>query len=362
MTATVIPGGPRVPAELVTDAGVNVEQDAVLIVPATRAIDFEGAGVTVANDGGVAVVTISGGAGGTVQTNSTLTGDGSGGDLLGINPGHVSVVADGTTIAGDGQTGTPLHTVDGGTGVVVDGTTIGGTGKTGSPLHTIGGGGSGVNVEQGGTPIVSGATTLDFTGATVTDEGGGVASIAITGGGVNVLNFDSTVVSAASGIRFLGTPVTVTVDGGDPTIADVTVTVPGTANFQIDATAGGSDGWNPGQCVWINPALHRVSGSINNDTEQDAQVVGIITQNQVGTTVHVCVGGPLTLTAPQWSGVIAEGGNLVEGIYYLADSSAGTGFITAIKPASSGSFITVVGYAVSTTTLVVRPEAAVLIP
>jgi len=47
------------------------------------------------------------------------------------------------------------------------------------------GGGGAIDVEDEGSPVVSGATTLNFTGAgvTVTDSGGGVVQINIPGGG-----------------------------------------------------------------------------------------------------------------------------------------------------------------------------------
>lgn len=80
----------------------------------------------------------------TVDTNSTLTGNGSSGSPLGVDitviagdlAGDVAVAVDGTTIAGNGKTGTPLHTVAGGTAVVTDGT-LTGNGTTGSPLHAV---------------------------------------------------------------------------------------------------------------------------------------------------------------------------------------------------------------------------------
>ena len=185
-----------------------------------------------------------------------------------------------------------------------------------------------------------------------------------------MLNADSTVVADASGIRFLGAPVTVTVDGGDPTIADVTVTVPSAASFTVTLPADVSSGFVAGQVGYQNPALsHRFTPSICNDLEIDAQVLGMCTQDQVGATQVVCVGGVVTLTAVQWTAAIAEGGPLVEGIYYLADGTGGTpGLITAIKPTTSGFFRTVVGYAmrlngdVNTLDFVVRPQAAELIP
>lgn len=206
--------------------------------------------------------------------------------------------------------------------VVADGTSITGTGTIADPLVAVGGG----------------------------------------GGGVNVLDSDSIVVAGATGIRFTGTPVTVTVDGGDPQIGVVNVTVPSTSNFIIIGTADVGS-FEAGQCGHIDSATGKFSGSINNDVENTAQVAGITSQNQSGTVVHFCVGGPLTLTAPQWADVIAEGGPLVPGIYYLADSNASqVGSITAIKPVTTGSFVTVVGYAVTALTFVVRPEAAVVVP
>ena len=216
MTATVIPGGPRVPAELVTDAGVNVEENAALVIPAARTIDFEGAGVTVQNVQNVAVVTISGGGsgiaideggspvvpvattvdfegagvvvthpstnratvtiagagGGGVHTNGTLTGDGSSGTPLGVVAASldntVTVAVDGTTVAGNG-TNTPLHTVDGGTGVVTD-ATLTGNGKTGNPLHVVGGGGSSnLTIYRPPTPANGGTVALHADALNVVD-------------------------------------------------------------------------------------------------------------------------------------------------------------------------------------------------
>lgn len=61
MSGSIIAGGPRVPAELVTDAGVSVESHGDLVIASARTIDFEGDGVSVVVAAGVAVVTIGGG-------------------------------------------------------------------------------------------------------------------------------------------------------------------------------------------------------------------------------------------------------------------------------------------------------------
>lgn len=295
MTAQIIPGGPRVPAELVTDAGVNVELDSALIIPATRTIDFQGAGVSVAADAGVAVVTISGGGsgiaideggtpvvtlatvinfsgsgvavtdsgggvahvsiaggggGGTVFTNGTLNGDGSSGDPLGVNSASlnhtVTVAVDGTTVAGNG-TSTALHTVDGGTGVSADGTTITGTGKTGAPLHTVDGG-TGVSVD--GTTItgtgktgsalhtVDGGTGIAVDGTSITGTGKTGVPIHTVAGGTAIVPDGTSI--AGTGVT--GTPIH-TIAGGTAVAVDgVTITGTGLTGSPLTASGGGAGG------------------------------------------------------------------------------------------------------------------------
>jgi hypothetical protein len=71
------------------------------------------------------------------------------------------------------------------------------------------GGGSGVDVEDEGTPVVT-ATTLNFTGAgvTATDAGGGVAEVNIPGGGSGgmVLIAETLLAAPASAITFSSIP------------------------------------------------------------------------------------------------------------------------------------------------------------
>lgn len=185
-------------------------------------------------------------------------------------------------------------------------------------------------------------------------------------GSLDVRANDSTIVSGASSIQFIGTNIHVVVDGSDAGMANVTVDeAAGSANSQISLPAGLGDGWFPGQCCNVTPANGRAQGSNNDYAEEDAYVVGIVALEQTGSdvVVTVCVGGPLTQVASTWTNVIAEGGTLLRGsYYYLADSGSGTGFITAVKPTTTGQFVTVVGYAISTTVMIVRPLPPVVVP
>lgn len=398
MSGAIIAGGPRVPAELVTDAGVNVELDGDLVVGKAGTVNFEGAGVSVENVSGVATVTISGGAGGTVETDATLKGDGSGGDLLGINPGHVAVVADGTTIAGTGVTGTPLHTVAGGTAVAVDGTSVTGTGLTGSPLHAH------IIVDDEGTPVVSAATALNFAGAgvTATSAGGGVALITIPGGGggggtITVVNGDtsdtfpnidtviftgmlvsspsagqaeidaagntlehngSNVQNNVTGFNFIGTGVAVTTGAGNT--VDVTINTPAdpnvvTVTFESDV--------NPGNAVYILASDGHAELTSAEGTDLQALCLGLCTASHSATTSGlVRVGGPMTLTTSDWDNVTGDTGGLAPGhLYYLADGDT-LGNITATPPVPSGEWRSPIGYAVSATTMIIRVQLSTVIP
>lgn len=235
MTAQIIPGGPRVPAELVT--GINVDLDGDVIVQRATTIDFEGAGVAVTNVSGVARVTISGGAGGSVDTDATLKGDGTSGNLLGINPGHVVVVSDGTTIAGNGATGTPLHVVGsaltGTVPVAVDGT-LTGNGTTGSPLHVV----------SSGATIVADGTTIAGNGAigTPVHTVAGGTAIAVDGttiAGTGVTGTPVHTVDGGTGVAVDGTSITGTGKTGSPLVAHV-----GAVTVHTDSTLTG-DGTIP---------------------------------------------------------------------------------------------------------------------
>jgi hypothetical protein len=88
-----------------------------------------------------------------------------------------------------------------------------------------------------------------------------------------------------------------------------------------------------------------------------AQVcVGLLTQNWSTGDATVCGAGPLTLTTAQWDLVTGQSGGLTPGAtYYVADVDAGN--ITSTAPSAPGDYVTVVGYAMNATTMIVQPAA-----
>lgn len=129
-----------------------------------------------------------------------------------------------------------------------------GDGSTYRPLEGSGGTGT-IDVLQDGTPVVSGASELNFTGeVNVADAGGGRAVIDILGGaGVAVLKDGASVVDPASALNFTG-------------MANVTDAGSGQANIQIgalDVTAVLDEGDSPiaatiGQLVRVDASAGAV--------------------------------------------------------------------------------------------------------
>lgn len=89
---------------------------------------------------------------------------------------------------------------------------------------TVASAGGGIDVEQNGTPVSSGATTLNFIGATVADAGGGVTDVTITGGGWTLAathdfgatpqaTFDVTGLAGVSDILIIGMALTAAASG-----------------------------------------------------------------------------------------------------------------------------------------------------
>lgn len=149
MSGTVIPGGARTPAE--TSDAITVQQDGETVLQTVNTIDFIGAAVVKEGNGRVSVTTGAGAAiaieqdgdelspaittlnitspleatlagggvadiGITINTDDTLTGDGTSGDPLGVVGAElantVPVAVDGVTITGTGITGNPLVAVN----------------------------------------------------------------------------------------------------------------------------------------------------------------------------------------------------------------------------------------------------------
>lgn len=109
--------------------------------------------------------------------------------------------------------------------VTCDQATIGGDGSFQRPLHTIGAAVDGVNVREDGSPIVSPATILDFTGGGVhvDNAGSGNATINI---GTTVEQDDGVVVARAAYLNCLGIGTKpIGLDVGDDGLGGVTIEV-----------------------------------------------------------------------------------------------------------------------------------------
>lgn len=91
------------------------------------------------------------------------------------------------------------------------------------------------------------------------------------------------------------------------------------------------------------------------DAAATAEVVGLATRATLavaGEQQYPRYIGELTLTTAEWTAITEEAGALVEGdAYYL--SAANAGKITHTAPVAMGSFVTRVGIAISTHTLLV---------
>ena len=100
-------------------------------------------------------------------------------------------------------------------------------------ITATGGTGSGVDVQDDGTEIESGATTLNFTGdgVTVTDGGDNQANIAIAGGGsdLTIQNAGTALTTAATTLNFTGDGVT-----ASGNTATKTINIPGGSGITIE--------------------------------------------------------------------------------------------------------------------------------
>lgn len=149
-------------------------------------------------------------------------------DTVRVGTPPANVGADVTTIAGS----TPVKSENLSS---ADQETVVGDGSARRPLHG-GGGSGGIDVLDDGDPAVPGATTLNFSGnVSVTDAGGGEASIVIAGdGGVDVQNDGDPVVAPATTLNLAPGLLAVDDGGGVATIS-------ATDLMEIYATGGGQD-------------------------------------------------------------------------------------------------------------------------
>lgn len=136
--------------------------------------------------------------------------------------------------------GTPLTTTADTLDFVGAGVDATGTGTT--KTITIPGGGSGITVEDEGTPLTTTATTLDFVGNGVDATGTGSSKTITIPGGITVEDEGTPLTTIADTLDFVGTGVdatgtgttkTITFDYLDPDVTD-NVTVGYTTDVEAD--------------------------------------------------------------------------------------------------------------------------------
>lgn len=204
-----------------SEGALEVQDEGIQVVAVATTMDFRGPGVVVTDVAGVARVTISGGAGGSVDfeeegaavvTSTTLNAVGGGVTM--------------TDVGGVATITVPLPTIDfeeeGGavvTASVFNAVGIGGTlsDVAGVATLTL----PGIAYQEEGAGVVS-AVILNFVGPSVTLTNiGGVATVTISGGQTAWEEEGAAVVTSGTA-NFVGAGVTVTDVAGDATI-----TIPG---------------------------------------------------------------------------------------------------------------------------------------
>ena len=152
------------------------------------ALNFIGAGNTIAVNGTVVDISIAGGGGGdTVTINATAT------DILSVSSGDISADdagADKLVFWDDSES--KLTYLTAGSGLSISGTTITATG---------GGGSSGIEIENSGTSVGTAITAINFNTNLIATASGGIATITASGGGVggNPVSKSSTETTATGG-------------------------------------------------------------------------------------------------------------------------------------------------------------------
>lgn len=126
-----------------------------------------------------------------------------------------------------------------------------------------------------------------------------------------------------------------------------TLDITGSSNQQFSATNSNIAAITIGQPVYIQGA-DTVDLALA-DAKATSGVIGLVSDASIDSSV---VGTILTdgiLTSTDWTAVVGEATLTVGSVYFLSDVTAGT--LTTTAPTTTGSFVTRVGTAISTTTL-----------
>jgi len=108
----------------------------------------------------------------------------------------------------------------------------------------------------------------------------------------------------------------------------------------------------PGMAVYASAS--EVVDKARGNAAGTAPVAGLCMRNAAsGEPAPVQFAGPLDLPTAEWDAVTGGTGGLTRGAYYYL-SSATAGHLTTTEPSSEGTFGIRVGYALSTTTMLIQ--------
>lgn len=183
------------------------------------------------------------------------------------------------------------------------------------------------------------------------------------GGGVSSVNgSDGSLVFAPSSGAVIGSCATASVvqlgcskpDGTSITILGGVISAPGSGGGGTVVLASNSSGSSivQGAPVYVSGAGAMAPARANGFST--AGVLGIANALVApSATGGVVVTGPLVLTTAEWDAVVTgESGGLTSGTLYFLDSAA-AGKLTATAPSTPGQVVTLIGRALSPTTLII---------
>lgn len=190
-----------------------------------------------------------------------------------------------------------------------------------------------------------------------------IASATGGGGGVSSVNgSDGSLVFSPTSGAVIGSCATASVvqlgcikpDGTSITISGQVISAPGSGGGGTVVLASNSSGSSivQGAPVYVSGAGAMAPARANGFST--AGVLGIANALVApSATGGVVVTGPLVLTTAEWDAVVTgESGGLTSGTLYFLDSAA-AGKLTATAPSTPGQVVTLIGRALSPTTLII---------